>query len=75
MAKEYFPQIGKIKYEGKDSTNPLAYHYYDAVKVIMGKPMKDWLKFAMAWWHTLGQASGDQFGGQTRTYAWDEKAD
>ena len=35
--------------------------------------MKDWLKFAMAWWHTLGAASGDQFGGGTRTYAWDEK--
>ena len=37
--------------------------------------MKDWLKFAMAWWHTLGQASGDQFGGQTRHYAWDEAED
>ena len=49
MAKEYFPQIGKIKFEGADSTNPLAYHYYDADKVIMGKKMKDWLKFAMAW--------------------------
>ena len=36
--------------------------------------MKDWLKFAMAWWHTLGAASGDQFGGQTRSYEWD-KAD
>lgn len=75
MVKEYFPQIGKIKFEGKDSNNPLAYHYYDAEKVIMGKKMKDWLKFAMAWWHTLGAASGDQFGGGTRTYAWDEKAD
>ena len=53
MVKEYFPQIGKIKFEGKDSNNPLAYHYYDAEKVIMGKKMKDWLKFAMAWWHTL----------------------
>lgn len=75
MAKEYFPQIGKIKYEGADSTNPLAFHYYDAEKVIMGKKMKDWLKFAMAWWHTLGAASGDQFGGGTRVYPWDEKAD
>lgn len=37
--------------------------------------MKDWLKFAMAWWHTLGQASGDQFGGGTRVYPWDVKTD
>lgn len=40
----------------------------------MGKKMKDWLKYAMAWWHTLGDASGDQFGGSTRSYEWD-KAD
>src|SRR5574344_149866 len=75
MAKEYFPQVGKIKFEGKESKNPMAYHYYDANKVIMGKKMEDWLKFAMAWWHTLGQASGDQFGGGTRTYAWDAATD
>ena len=74
MAKEYFPQIGKIPFEGKDSKNPLAFHYYDADKVVMGKTMKEWLRFAMAWWHTLGQASGDPFGGQTRSYEWD-KAD
>jgi len=75
MAKEYFPQVGKIKFEGKDSKNPMAFHYYDAEKVVMGKKMKDWLKFAMAWWHTLGAASGDQFGGGTRTYAWDAAED
>ena len=50
--KEYFPGIGKIKFEGKESMNPMAFRYYDAEKVIMGKKMKDWLKFAMAWWHT-----------------------
>ena len=69
--KEYFPQVGKIKFEGTESKNPLAFHYYDAEKVVCGKKMKDWLKFAMAWWHTLGQASGDPFGGQTRSYEWD----
>lgn len=74
MAKEFFPQIGKIPFEGEQSKNPLAFHYYDAERVVLGKKMKDWLRFAMAWWHTLGQASGDQFGGQTREYAWDEAA-
>lgn len=74
MAKEYFPQIGKIPFEGTASKNPMAFHYYDQNKVVTGKKMKDWLKFAMAWWHTLGGASGDQFGGQTRSYEWD-KAD
>lgn len=74
MAKEYFPKIGKIPFEGTASKNPMAFHYYDENKVVAGKKMKDWLKFAMAWWHTLGAASGDQFGGQTRSYEWD-KAD
>lgn len=75
MAKQYFPQIGTIPFEGTASKNPLAFHYYDAEKVVLGKKMKDWLKFAMAWWHTLGQASGDQFGGQTRSYEWDKADD
>ena len=75
MAKEYFPQIGKIPFEGVESKNPMAFHYYDPERVVLGKKMKDWLKFAMAWWHTLGQASGDQFGGQTRDYEWDKASD
>ena len=72
MTKEYFPGIGKIPFEGPDSVNPMSFHYYEPDRLVLGKPMKDWLRFAMAWWHTLGQASADQFGGQTRHYAWDE---
>lgn len=75
MTKEYFPFTGKIPFEGKESKNLMAFHYYEPERVVMGKKMKDWLKFAMAWWHTLGQASGDQFGGQTRSYEWDKAAD
>ncbi|WP_303642424.1 xylose isomerase, partial [uncultured Duncaniella sp.] len=61
--------------EGKDSRNPLAYRYYDAEKVILGKPMKDWLKFAMAWWHTLCAEGGDQFGTGTKTFPWNQGED
>ena len=72
MAKEYFPQIGKIPFEGTESKNPMAFHYDEPERIVAGKKMKEWLKFAMAWWHTLGGASGDQFGGQTRSYEWDK---
>ncbi|MDE7347897.1 MAG: xylose isomerase [Muribaculaceae bacterium] len=68
--KEYFPGIGKIKFEGTSSYNPLAYRYYDAEKLVLGKPMKEWLKFAMAWWHTLCAEGGDQFGGGTKKFPW-----
>ena len=68
--KEYFPGIGKIKFEGKESKNPMAFRYYDPEKVIMGKKMKDWLKFSMAWWHTLCAEGSDQFGGGTKQFPW-----
>jgi len=70
MSKEYFPEIGKIKYEGPESYNPLSYRYYDAERVVLGKKMKDWLRFAMAWWHTLCAEGGDQFGGGTKKFPW-----
>ncbi len=72
--KEYFPGIGKIKFEGKESKNPLAFRYYDAGKMIMGKKMSEWLKFAMAWWHTLCAEGSDQFGGGTKTFPWNDSA-
>ena len=75
MVKEYFPQIGKIPFKGVDNKDVMAFHYYEPERVVMGKKMKDWLKFAMAWWHTLGGASADQFGGQTRSYEWDKAED
>ena len=67
---EFFPEIGKIKFEGKDSKNPLAYRYYDADRIVAGKKMKDWFKFAMAWWHTLCAEGSDQFGPGTKTFPW-----
>lgn len=73
--KEYFPGIGKIKFEGKDSRNPLAFRYYDPEKVVYGKKMKEWLKFAMAYWHTLCADQQDQFGPGTLSREWWQAAD
>ena len=68
--KEFFPGIGKIQFEGKESKNPMAFRYYDANKVVLGKTMAEWLKFSMAWWHTLCAEGADQFGGGTKTFPW-----
>lgn len=62
--KEYF-NIKKIQYEGPKSKNPLAFKFYDAEKIILGKKMKEHLPFAMAWWHTLCAAGTDMFGRDT----------
>jgi xylose isomerase len=73
--KEFFPGIGKIKFEGVNSKNPLSFRYYDPEKVVNGKKMKDWFKFAMAWWHTLCAEGGDQFGGGTKSFPWNVAKD
>lgn len=73
--KKFFPGIENIKFEGKESKNPMAFRYYDAEKEINGKKMKDWLKFSMAWWHTLCAEGADQFGGGTKQFPWNVDAD
>ena len=58
----YFPNIPVIPYEGPNSTNPMAFKFYNPDRVIMGKTMKEHLPFAMAWWHNLCAAGTDMFG-------------
>ncbi len=73
--KEYFPEIQKIKFEGQQSKNPMAFHFYQPEKILKGKKMKDWLKFSMAWWHTLCAEGSDQFGAPTKTFPWNVTKD
>ena len=73
--KEYFKKVSKIKYEGRDSDNPMAYRWYDENKVIAGKTMKDYLRFACAYWHSFCGSGADPFGEPTHLFPWNEKAD
>ena len=70
--KEYFENIGKIHYEGKNSVNPLAFKYYNPDEVIGGKTMREQLKFALSWWHTMGGDGTDMFGCGTADKTWGE---
>lgn len=60
--KEIFKGIPKIRYEGAESKNPLAFKFYDADRVVFGKKMSEHLPFAMAWWHNLCANGVDMFG-------------
>ena len=73
--KEYFKNLNEIKYEGKDSDNPLAYRYYDKDKIVLGKKMKDHFKFAIAYWHSFVNTGNDPFGPGTKIYPWDKSSD
>lgn len=69
-AKEYFPGIGKIQYEGAKSNNPLAFKYYNENAVVAGKTMKEHLRFAIAYWHTFCGSGADPFGAGTMPLPW-----
>ena len=69
-SKEYYPGIGKIPYEGKESDNPLAFKFYNPEKVIGGKTMKEHFRFSVAYWHSFCSALDDPFGPGTRRFPW-----
>ncbi|HKM32823.1 MAG TPA: xylose isomerase [Oscillospiraceae bacterium] len=59
---EIFKTIPKISYEGKDSKNPLSFKFYNAEEIINGKSMREHMRFALSYWHTLGGEGADMFG-------------
>jgi len=61
----YFNTVEKIKFEGRESTNPLAFKFYDPDEIIGGKTMKEWLRFSVAYWHSFMMDGSDPFGART----------
>ena len=72
---EFFKNIPQIKYEGTETDNPLAFRWYDENKVVGGKTMKEFFKFACAYWHSFCNVGGDPFGEGTHLFPWNEKSD
>ena len=70
MSTGYFGDIKPIRYEGPDSTNPLAYRFYNPDEMVAGKRMEDHLRFSVAYWHSFAWPGGDPFGGQTFERPW-----
>ncbi len=71
MSKTYFPEVGdRIKYEGRDSDNLLAFRYYDAERKVGDKTMSEHLRFAIAYWHTFASGGQDIFGLPTFSRPW-----
>ena len=73
--KEYYKGIGQIKFEGKESDNPLAFKYYNPDQVVAGKTMREHFKFAIAYWHTFCGQGSDPFGPGTQNFEWDQSSD
>lgn len=67
---EFFSNIGKIPFEGKNSDNPFAFKYYNADEIVGGRTMREQLKFALSWWHTMGGDGTDMFGCGTADKSW-----
>lgn len=70
MSETIFSSLATVKFEGVASTNPLAYQFYDADRVVLGKPLSEHLRFAVAYWHSFAMVGGDPFGGATIHRPW-----
>jgi xylose isomerase len=70
LIESIFSPFATVQYEGEDSQNMLAYRYYDASKIIFGKPLSEHLRFAIAYWHSLAMNGSDPFGGPTIQRPW-----
>lgn len=73
--KEYFKSINSIKFEGKESDNPLAFKYYNPDQLVAGKTLREHFKFAVAYWHTFCGTGADPFGPGTQKFEWDKSSD
>jgi xylose isomerase len=71
----YFPDVSKIKYEGPDSKNALAFRHYNPDELVEGKPMRDHLRFAVCYWHTFRGTGGDPFGPGCAVRPWEDGTD
>lgn len=72
-SKEFFKGIGRIRYEGRDSSNPLAFKFYDESRLVGNKTMKEHLRFAVAYWHSFCGNGSDPFGPGTKVFLWDSR--
>ena len=68
---EYFPGIGNIPYEGRESDNPLAFKFYQRDRLVGGKTMQQHLRFAVCYWHTFCAKGSDAFGTDSQIFPWD----
>jgi xylose isomerase len=71
----YFSNVAPIAYEGPESTNPLAFKWYDRDRIVMGKRMEDHLRFAVCYWHSFCWNGSDPFGGDSFERPWHHMAD
>ena len=67
----YFKDVTSIKFEGKNSKNPLAFKYYNPDELVGGQRMEDILRFSVAYWHTFSAEGGDMFGSGTWLKPWE----
>src|SRR5688572_25899848 len=71
----YFQDLDKVRFEGLESDNPLAFRWYDENRVVAGKPLKEHFRFACAYWHSFNGDGTDPFGGPTHIFRWNASSD
>ena len=70
MPQAFFEGVERVRYEGPQTQNPLAFRFYDADRVVLGRRMQDHLRFAVCYWHSLSWPGSDVFGAGTFGRPW-----
>ena len=75
LLNEFFPNVPQIKFAGKDSMDDFAFKYYNPEEIVGDKTMREHLRFALSYWHTLTGGGDDPFGAPTMVRPWDDEKD
>jgi xylose isomerase len=75
VSESVFAEFPAVKFAGTESSEVFAYRYYDAERIVLGKPLKEWLRFAVAYWHSLAMNGADPFGAPTIVRPWMKSGD
>ena len=67
---DFFQGVPQIQYEGLQTDNEFAFRHYNPDETVMGKSLKEHLRFAVAYWHSFAWEGGDPFGGRTFDRPW-----
>ncbi len=75
MKKSIFAEFPVVRFAGANTNEEFAYRWYDADSVVLGKPLREHLRFAVAYWHSLAMNGSDPFGAPTINRPWMNRTD
>jgi len=75
VSQTVFSEFPTVRFAGPESTEDFVYRWYDPERVVLGKPLREHMRFAVAYWHSLAMNGSDPFGAPTIQRPWMSQPD